>query len=56
MAKLYHKAKCNNRIFIATGKDSHGHQKYRCKKCWYQWVANEEHKVLFEAKGRATAA
>ena len=41
MAKLYQVCcpKCNNKTdFYRFGKDLHGHQKYRCKRCWFQWA------------------
>ena len=41
MAKLYQVScpKCNNKTdFYRYGKDVHGHQKYLCRKCGFQWA------------------
>lgn len=53
MAKLYQIScpKCNNKTdFYRYGKDSHGHQKYRCKKCWYQWAPEAPERVYTRTK------
>ena len=53
MAKLYQIScpKCNNKTdFYRSGKDSHGHQKYRCKKCWYQWAPETPERVYTRTK------
>lgn len=53
MAKLYQIScpKCNNKTdFYRYGKDSHGHQKYRCKKCWYQWAPETPERVYTRTK------
>lgn len=48
MAKLYQVCcpKCNNKTdFYRYGRNEHGHQKYRCKCCGFQWAPEASREI-----------